>query len=390
MNEGKVGGSKLRRRRRMNNRRNEMADSEKQVREAPSNFKSKVWAHFGFYNTDDGKTLDKDYAICKNCLAKVKYNGNTTNMHSHLVRHHPDLASEEKTANVSTPGSQPTLDTVFKAKLPFASPRAASITKSIAGFICKDLRPYSVVENEGFRRMLTTLEPRYEVPSRRYFTDKAIPALYAETRAKVEDALQSAERVALTCDGWTSRATESTAHFIDNNWELQSYVLQTRVMHESHTGAHMAEVLEKATEEWKLTGKEPAVVTDNASNMSVAVEMTGYQHIRCFAHVLNLASQRALKLTAVARLLGRVRRISVFFHRSTPAADALKRNQRMLGLAPHKLITDVVVRWNSAYEMLTRFLEQQPAVTAALLSPEVRCLSYIVTELYEKSVTICM
>ncbi|KAJ8380238.1 hypothetical protein SKAU_G00010160 [Synaphobranchus kaupii] len=291
-------------------------------------------------------------------------------MHSHLVRHHPDLASEEKTA-----GSQPTIDSVFKAKLPFASPRAASITKSIAGFICKDLRPYSVVENEGFRRMLTTLEPRYEVPSRRYFTDKAIPALYAETRAKVEDALKSAERVALTCDGWTSRATESyvtiTAHFIDN-WELQSYVLQTRVMHESHTGAHMAEVLEKATEEWKLTGKEPAVVTDNASNMSVAVEMTGYQHIRCFAHVLNLASQRALKLTAVARLLGRVWRISVFFHRSTPAADALKRNQRMLGLAPHKLITDVVVRWNSAYEMLSRFLEQRPAVTAALLSPEVR------------------
>ncbi|KAJ8346731.1 hypothetical protein SKAU_G00281320 [Synaphobranchus kaupii] len=192
----------------------------------------------------------QDYAIYKNCLAKVKYNGNTTNMRSHLFRHHPDLASEEKTA-----GSQPTIDSVFKAKLPFASPRAASITKSIAGFICKDLRPYSVVENEGFRRMLTTLEPRYEVPSRRYFTDKAIPALYAETRAKVEDALQSAERVALTCDGWTSRATESyvtiTAHFIDNNWELQSYVLQTRVMHESHTGAHMAEVLEKATVEWK-------------------------------------------------------------------------------------------------------------------------------------------
>ncbi|XP_026117915.1 zinc finger BED domain-containing protein 1 [Carassius auratus] len=30
------------------------------------------------------------------------------------------------------------------------------------------------------------------------------------------------------------------------------------------------------------------------------------------------------------------------------------------------------VRWNSAYEMISRFLEQQPAVCAALLSPEVR------------------
>lgn len=33
---------------------------------------------------------------------------------------------------------------------------------------------------------------------------------------------------------------------------------------------------------------------------------------------------------------------------------------------------DVVTRWNSALEMLERFLEQQPAISAALLSPEVR------------------
>ena len=37
------------------------------------------------------------------------------------------------------------------------------------------------------------------------------------------------------------------------------------------------------------------------------------------AHTLNLASQRTLKLPAVARLLGKVRRITTFFHRSTIA-----------------------------------------------------------------------
>ncbi|XP_067248449.1 E3 SUMO-protein ligase ZBED1-like isoform X2 [Chanodichthys erythropterus] len=44
----------------------------------------------------------------------------------------------------------------------------------------------------------------------------------------------------------------------------------------------------------------------------------------------------------------------------------------MLDLPHHKLIKDVAVRWNSAYEMLSRFLEQQPAICASLLSPEVR------------------
>lgn len=47
---------------------------------------------------------------------------------------------------------------------------------------------------------------------------KAIPALYDEMRGKLEDALQSAQRIVLTCDGLTRRAIEYvtiTAHFID-------------------------------------------------------------------------------------------------------------------------------------------------------------------------------
>lgn len=102
-------------------------------------------------------------------------------------------------------------------------------------------------------------------------------------------------------------------------------------------------MLKAATEEWKLTEKEPAVVTDNAANMVIAVAITVYLHVRCFAHVLNVTVQCALKLTNVARLLGRIRRICTFFHKSSPAAEALKRNQKMLGLPHHKLIADVVV-----------------------------------------------
>lgn len=343
----------------------------KKLRDAPASFKSKVWTYFGFYSVD-GTKLDKDFAVCKNCLTKVRYTGNTTNMHSHLLRHHPELT--EKTVTKSSP-AQPGVDTLFQAKLPFNSTRAKLITQGISVYLCKALRPYSTVENDGFRHMMRILEPRYDIPSRRYFTDKAIPAMYEETRAKVENALVSAERVGLTCDGWTSRATESyltvTVHFVNNDWELKSYVLQTKVMSGSHTGANISEELQKIAHEWKIDNKEPVVVTDNASNMSVAIELTGYQHVRCFAHVLNLASQRALKVTAVSRLLAKVRRISTFFHRSTVGAEALKRNQHLLGLPPHKLIIDMPVRWNSAYEMVSRFLEQQPAISAALLSPEV-------------------
>lgn len=47
--------------------------------------------------------------------------------------------------------------------------------------------------------MLQKLEPKYAIPF--ILTEKCVPALYDEMRGKVEKALQSAQRVALTCDG---------------------------------------------------------------------------------------------------------------------------------------------------------------------------------------------
>lgn len=53
--------------------------------------------------------------------------------------------------------------------------------------------------------------------------------------------------VAITHDGWTSCATESydtiTAHFINQNWELRSAVLQTIKVEGSHTSENIAERL---------------------------------------------------------------------------------------------------------------------------------------------------
>lgn len=95
-------------------------------------------------------------------------------------------------------------------------------------------------------------------------------------------------------------------------------------------------------------------------------------HIRCFAHTLNLASQAGLKVNAVSRLLGRVRRVASFFHRSSTATAVLTTKQKLLNLPVHKLIIDVVTRWNSSLDMVEHYLEQQQAVAAALLSDELR------------------
>ena len=99
-----------------------------------------------------------------------------------------------------------------------------------------------------------------------------------------------------------------------------------------------------------------------------------FPHIGFFAHTVNLASQKALQVVSLARVvsLGRVQKVVSFFHRSCIAASVFQEKQKMLQLPSHKLLQDVFTRWNSAYDMLSRYLEQQPAIMAVLMSREIR------------------
>ena len=77
--------------------------------------------------------------------------------------------------------------------------------------------------------MIKVPEPRYNIPSRKHFSNTVIPELYEQTRQGIVEELSNTAYVALTTDGWTSRATESyltvTAHYITSEWEIKSSVL---------------------------------------------------------------------------------------------------------------------------------------------------------------------
>lgn len=68
--------------------------------------------------------------------------------------------------------------------------------------------------------MIGVLEPRYVIPSRTHFTSVVMPRLYEQTKSEVANKLRKATSVALTTDGWTSRATESyitiTGHYLED------------------------------------------------------------------------------------------------------------------------------------------------------------------------------
>ena len=177
-------------------------------------------------------------------------------MATHLKRHHPSIDLSTAARKRSAPHSQMRLQDALKVKMSINTPHALSISRSIGKFIAADMRPYSIVESEGFKQMISTLELKYKLPSRTYFSDNVIPELYKETHATVLNELKAASMVSLTTDGWTSRATESyvtiTAHFIDSSWHMRNYVLQTRPLFETHTAENLANVLKKAVDDWQI------------------------------------------------------------------------------------------------------------------------------------------
>ena len=68
--------------------------------------------------------------------------------------------------------------------------------------------PVYAVDKEGFRRLVETLNLRYEMPSAEYFSNIAIPVLFEKTRERVVSEITSAKYFLATADMWSSSTME--------------------------------------------------------------------------------------------------------------------------------------------------------------------------------------
>ncbi|XP_040261635.1 E3 SUMO-protein ligase ZBED1-like [Bufo bufo] len=260
------------------------------------------------------------------------------------------------------------------------STEAAELTDSILNMIVTDMRPLSMVEDEGFQRMISTFNPRYTLPSRTYFM-KIMEKKYEDIKGKLTNTLKETDSIALTTDIWTSVATEAylgvTCHFLGKDWEMESYSLTTIPLEERHTAANIAEWLEDVIVIFGIPAKKvKAVVHDNGANvvaaMKILQEKHGWASVRCAGHTLNLVVQSALKNhQAISKCVACVRCLVEHFKKSELACTKLKEKQQQMGTPQHMLVHDVSTRWNSTYHMIARLLEQRWPVTAALSDPEV-------------------
>jgi len=171
--------------------------------------------------------------------------------------------------------------------------------------------PLSIVGLAEFRSYSNLLKPGVAIPSRNTVKSDSTKC-YREKANRIGEQLRNAgSKISVTLDCWTSPNNKAflgiTGHYIDSGWKLRSLVLDFVPLSGSHTGANLCGAFVGTCERLGILDKLLGVTTDNASNNGKLLSYfedfsrkrgitfdKEQQHVRCLAHIMNLAAQAFL------------------------------------------------------------------------------------------------
>ncbi|XP_063448231.1 E3 SUMO-protein ligase ZBED1-like [Mytilus trossulus] len=166
-------------------------------------------------------------AKCKYCPTYISGNAKTTsNFVTHLKRKHRDIFIQSKSED-GTQISQTNISNFTKStsvsKYSANDASQMQITDALVSFVAGNLTPLSVVESPEFKTFVESLNPKYQLPSRKHLSTKLLHQKASNIQSNIKEKLRSAESVCLTIDLWSNRQMkgflEITGHFI-LDWSL--------------------------------------------------------------------------------------------------------------------------------------------------------------------------
>ena len=173
----------------------------------------------------------------------------------------------------------------------------------------------------------------------------------------------------------------TTCHFIDDDWSLQSVMLQCNRFYGQHTADNITQQYHETVDHYNLAEKISNIVTDSASNMLKAFRLPGFQleedsseadsdaddedivdiidlegsmtylpqHDPCFSHTLQLMVKDGFKNSrGINKVLAKAANIVSYVRKSTKASEILEGERR--------LQAKVATRWNSELKSIKSLL----------------------------------
>jgi hypothetical protein len=304
------------------------------------------------------------------------------------------------------------------AKLPAKLP-PEEVKKCLVKCVACDGEPFTFIESPNIRALL---RPEINPPSANTLKRMTMEC-YKKEEERIGDRLRNVgSRISVTLDCWTSPNTnaflEITAHYIDDDWTLRSLVLDCVPLLGEHTGEDLYGAFTARCDQFGLLPNLLAVTTDNAANLGKFLTLletvcrgkgTAFnkqeQHVRCLAHVINLAVQallrelgaeasdddrsldddaatpaadgdRSLGGNAVAQApkfscIAKLHRLVVKVRSTPQRRNEFKRQCKFSGTAEKEPIRDVRTRWNSTHAMIKRACElREPLSRLVKAGPE--------------------
>lgn len=140
--------------------------------------------------------------------------------------------------------------------------------------IVKDLQPFSIVEDEGFKSLINYLEPSYKLPSRYTLSTTFLNAQYTLVETKLKKPIE--RRVSYFLN---HRWLDFTGNdFLSSHYCTLYNKLGTKVSfigcfecHERHTAEYIKMEIYHILSKWEIEEKIFTCVADNATNMKAAV-----------------------------------------------------------------------------------------------------------------------
>lgn len=356
------------------------------------NTRSPIWDYFGLPATENGDIIDLNIIICKLCKNTVlSKGGNTSNMVHHLKIHHPlkytDYTKSSKTnlpvlLTTDDPGlpnleddSQITALDVARKPIqkrqktlldfqPLDSNASKRFTEAVAKCLAFNYLSYNLVEKESFIDMLRIFNPKYKLPSRKYFSKTAVPYLYNLAKEKVQQELATVKELSITTDCWSSVTNTPyiavTAHFIDHQWGLRSACLNCAHFEVNHTSENISDLLKSILSEWNINIENVACcTTDNGSNIVKAIKNLNMTHLSCVGHNINIGINKALGISQLENAVGKLKKLQNSISHSWQMKRDLAKAQELLQMKIVVLPSACPTRWWSTLKLINRFLENQ-------------------------------
>jgi hypothetical protein len=132
-------------------------------------------------------------------------------------------------------------------------------SEMLVGWICSNMHPFSIVEEDSFRHLVYFLNKSAAIPSADTIKNK-VDNFYESKKVRIIDKLATLEnKFSFTLDVWTSMNTKAylgiTIHYVDEKFKINNFLIDFVHLKSNHTGVELGQAFIETLKKFKLENK---------------------------------------------------------------------------------------------------------------------------------------